>query len=148
MHKCKYCGAQLSKLDKEICPFCGGKKPLEGVEDRTEDITKALDSLSELEQKELGEPKSRVVTIVLAILFGIFGVHSFYLGYKRNGLVALLISAVVIGGGGSILFFTGAMPNALAYLVPYFVLEALMIGFTLFYLFRADIRDARGEFLR
>ena len=89
-----------------------------------------------------------MLTLVLAILLGIFGVHSFYLGYKRNGLVALAISAVTIGGGGSILFFSGALPNALAFLIPYFVLEALMIAFSVIYMFRADLRDARGEFLR
>ena len=41
--KCKYCHEKISKLDKDVCPFCGGLKPLEGVEDQTQDITKALD---------------------------------------------------------------------------------------------------------
>ncbi len=148
MHKCKYCGAQLSKLDKQICPFCGGLKPLDGSEDVTEDFTKSLESLSDLEKAKVARPKSRVVAIVLAIFLGIFGVNSFYLGFKKHGFVSLAISIVVIGGGGSLLFFTGAMPNAFAFLIPYFVLEALIIFAALFLLTRADVKDGRGEFLR
>lgn len=146
MHKCKYCGAQLSKLDKEICPFCGGKKPLEGTENVTEDFTKSFGPLFE-ENKDV-KPKSKLLTIILTLFVGFLGIQSLYLGYKRNALVTFLISAATIGGVGSILFFTGAIANAFAFLIPYFANEVLMIGFTLFYLTRPDIKDARGEFLR
>ena len=46
MAKCKYCGAEISRLDKDNCPFCGGRKPLEGVDDSTQDMTKSLAELN------------------------------------------------------------------------------------------------------
>lgn len=147
MHKCKYCGAQLSKLDKDVCPFCGGKKPLEGAENVTEDFTKSLDSLREEDRNNL-EPKSKLIFIILTVFLGVFGIHAFYLGYKRNGIIAFLITATLVAGCGSILFFTGSVPNALAFLIPYFVLEGLAILNALILISRSDLKDARGEFLR
>lgn len=148
MHKCKYCGAQLSKLDKDICPFCGGLKPLEGLNDETEDITKSLESLSFEEKESLGEPKSKLIAFFLTLFLGIFGIHSFYLGFKRVGLITLGITVTFIAGFGSILFFSEAIHNALAFFIPYFVLEGFMIVVSLMYLLRSDVKDARGEFLR
>lgn len=43
-----------------------------------------------------GESKSKVRTLVLAILLGIFGVHNFYLGNNNKAMVQLILS--VIGG--------------------------------------------------
>ena len=146
MPKCKYCDAQISRLDKEICPFCGGLKPLEGVDNSTQDFTKAFSPISE-ESKNI-KYKSRILAGILAILFGFLGVHSFYLGYKKVGIIALLVSAILIAGLGSILFFTNLISNAFAFLIPYFVVEACMIGVGISYFVKHDSTDARGELLR
>ena len=40
----------------------------------------------------------KVVAGILAILLGGFGVHKFYLGYTKEGVIQLLLSLVCIGG--------------------------------------------------
>ncbi len=144
MAKCKYCGSEISRLDKENCPFCGGRKPLEGEDMTTQDMTKALESLDGI---ELPKPKSKIITAILAFVFGIFGAHNYYLGKYKIGLIIFGISTITIAGIGSILFFA-VLHNVFGYLIPFFVMEALMIGVGLSFLLRHDIQDSRGEFLK
>lgn len=40
----------------------------------------------------------KVIAGILAILLGGFGVHKFYLGYTKEGVIQLLLSLVCIGG--------------------------------------------------
>jgi TM2 domain-containing membrane protein YozV len=47
-------------------------------------------------------PKSRTVYILLAIFFGAYGVHNFYAGDKKAGLIKLLVSLLTC--------FIGAIP--------------------------------------
>ena len=46
MYKCRYCGAKISRLNKDTCPLCGGRFPLEGGVDETVDLTKTLDKVN------------------------------------------------------------------------------------------------------
>ena len=145
MAKCKYCGAEISRLDKDICPFCGKTKPLDGVDSSTQDMTKAFETL-----KEMGvEPrqKSKIIAAILAFILGVFGVHNYYLGKYKIGLITLGITLVSVGGIGSILYFA-LMHNIFAYLIPYFVMEFLMILVGVSLLVRNDISDVNGDFLK
>ncbi len=144
--KCKSCGATLSKLDKEICPFCGTRHPLEGMEDVTQDITKAFTPISE--EFVRTKPKSKKVAMILAFLLGFVGAPSFYLGRIKQGFILISISLVLIGGLGSILFFTGVLANALAYLIPFFAIEAVCIAGGLKLYLSSSVTDSRGEFLK
>ena len=147
MPKCKNCDANLSRLDKDICPFCGCKKPFEGQEEyETEDITKAFDPIKY--NLDDVKRKSRVVAAILAMLLGVFGAHLFYLGKKKLGLITLGITIVFVSVIGFPLFFTGALANAFAFLIPYFVLEVLMIISGVMILVRHDIVDGKGAFLK
>ena len=147
MPKCKSCNADLSRLDKDICPFCGTLKPLEGVEHyQTEDITKAFNPIKD--NLEDVKPKSKILAAILAMLVGIFGAHFFYLGKHKLGFILIGISVAFIGGVGSLIFFLSGLHNVFAYLIPYFLLEAAMIASGVTILTRNDIRDARGEFLK
>lgn len=143
MAKCKYCGETINRLDKDICPFCGQPKPLGGVDDSTEDFTTAFEPLNSNPIKQ----KSKIIAAILAFLLGVFGCHDYYLGKYKVGLITLGITFVFIGGLGTILFFT-CLNNALAFLIPYFIIEALMIAAGIAFLVRHDIKDARGEFLK
>lgn len=145
MAKCKYCGEELSRLDKEVCPFCGGKRPLEGLDNSTQDITKALESLQAMGVEP--KSKSKIIAALLAFFLGVFGVHNYYLGKYKIGLITLGITIVSVAGFGSILFFT-ALHNVLAFLIPYFVIEALMILVGISILIRPDVSDANGGFLK
>lgn len=147
MPKCKSCGAELSRLDKDVCPFCGTLKPLEGSNDyQTEDITKAFDPIKDdlVDVKH----KSRILTALLAFFVGVFGAHFFYLGKKKLGLITIGITLLSIASIGCLLYFTGLLHNVFAFLIPYFIIEALMIGSGIAILVRHDISDANGGFLK
>lgn len=143
MLKCKNCHANLSRLDKDICPFCGTKKPLEGQEDVTEDITKAFNPIK-CEEKVVH--KKKIVAFFLTVFLGVFGVHMFYLDKKKNGLITLSVSLSFIAVLGLILFFT-CLKNVFAFLIPYFAVELLMIISAILILVRNDLVDGNGEFL-
>lgn len=143
MAQCKYCHEPISRLDKEVCPFCGGLKPLEGTDTSTQDVTKVINQLDggiEIKQKK------RIIAALLAFILGFLGLHDFYLGKFKKALIWLGISIVLIGGVGSLIFFVG-WANPFAYLIPYFVIELFMIFVGVGYLIRHDVTDARGEFL-
>ncbi len=48
-----------------------------------------------------GEQKSKLVAVLLAFFLGGFGIHDFYLGYTKNGIIKIVLS-VCTGVGGSI----------------------------------------------
>ena len=72
----------------------------------------------------------------------------FYIGQIKTGIIIALVSLLFISGLGCLLFFTGAIANVLAFLIPYFVVEFAMIICGIFILRSNDLCDARGEFLR
>jgi TM2 domain-containing membrane protein YozV/RNA polymerase subunit RPABC4/transcription elongation factor Spt4 len=105
MKHCQNCGDEIA-TDAEICPSCGvsQEKPLRGAHgERTADQKYCVDC-DELinEQAELcpdcgvAQPTLRgsadtdqVVAGILAILLGGLGVHKFYQGNMRNGVLYL-----------------------------------------------------------
>ena len=145
MARCKYCGAEISRLDKDNCPFCGGRKPLEGIDSSTQDMTKALEDLKDLD--DLPAQKSKKLAAFLAIVGGVFGLHEFYLGKAKIALLYIALSLIWIGGVGSLLFFS-VFPNPFAYLIPFFVWEAILIVVGILIYVRPDIIDSRGGFLK
>ena len=117
MPKCRYCGNEINRLDKEVCPLCGAKNPLEGISDETVDYTHVINTVEDDEREIVC--KSKVLAGVLAITLGFLGVHNFYLAKYKLALTNLLESAVLIGGIGSVLFFTTPL-GVWGYLIPYF----------------------------
>ena len=144
MAKCKYCHESITRLDREVCPFCGGLKPLEGTDDSTQDITKVIGQVDHVENLKL---HSKLTAALLAFFLGIFGANLFYLGKTKKALIVLAISLLFIGGLGSLIFFL-AWSSPFAYLIFYFVLEALMIGVGIGYLVKHNITDSNGAFLK
>lgn len=49
-----------------------------------------------MENKE----NKKVVAGILAILLGTFGVHKFYLGYQKEGIIQLVVGLVTCGFAG------------------------------------------------
>jgi len=64
-------------MDKEICPYCGQRRPLEGVSMETLDVTKAFGNAL-APDIELVRLKSKKKAAVLCATLGMFGVHSLY----------------------------------------------------------------------
>ncbi|MCH2176224.1 MAG: TM2 domain-containing protein [Lentisphaeria bacterium] len=44
-----------------------------------------------------GPAKSKVVAIVLAFFLGSLGIHNFYLGYTKKGVIQLILGVVSCG---------------------------------------------------
>jgi len=144
MAKCKYCHEVISRLDKEVCPFCGGKKPLEGTDTSTHDVTKVID---QLDQPVKIKHKKRVIAALLAVFFGFLGAHYLYLGKFKKALIAALICLGFIAVVGLLLFFAVKWHNVLAFLIPYFITECYSLFSGYVYLTKHSIQDSHGEFL-
>lgn len=145
MPKCRYCHESISRLDKEICPFCGGKKPLEGIDDSTIDITKVFNPV-ELKENKL-KPRSKKVAGILAMFLGVFGIDEIYISRPKRALIAIAITLLIIGGLGTILFCF-ALKNVFGFLIPYFVIEIYYIFKGIYMLTSPTLKDGRGEFLK
>ena len=68
---CKNCGTEIDENVK-VCPNCG--TPVEG-------------------QRIVGS-KSKIAAGLLGIFLGGIGIHKFYLGYKKEGVIMILISII------------------------------------------------------
>ncbi len=144
MAQCKYCHASITRIDKEVCPFCGGKRPLDGTDTSTQDVTKIVD---QLENAVEIKHKKKVVAAILAVLFGFLGAPHFYLGKNKKAFLTACICLGLIAGVGLILFFAAKWHSAFAFLIPYFVVEAYSLFTACMYLTKHNIQDSHGEFL-
>ena len=52
-------------------------------------------------EQPVGEPKSKVAAGLLAIFLGSLGIHNFYLGFNKRGLIQLLVSLLTCGIGAA-----------------------------------------------
>ena len=144
MAQCKYCHALITRIDREVCPFCGGKRPLDGTDTSTQDVTKIVD---QLENAVEIKHKKRIAAALLAVFFGLFGAPHFYLGKVKKGFLTACICLGLIGVVGLILFFAAKWHSVFAFLIPYFVVEAYSLFTAFVYLTRHNIQDSHGEFL-
>ena len=147
MPKCKYCGENITKFDKEICPFCGGKKPLEGVESYTVDITQTINTVDK-KTVENYKQHSKLVNSLVCMFLGIFGADSFYLGHFKLGISRLLVGLIYIISLFCILYFAVNLEILYSLLISigsifivYFILG--IIG-----LFLNSRKDSNGAFLK
>ncbi len=53
------------------------------------------------------EENKKLISGILAILLGPFGVHKFVLGYQKEGIITLLITILTCGIGGGIMAIIG-----------------------------------------
>lgn len=58
-------------------------------------------------QQPVPPVKSKVAAGVLGILLGGLGIHKFYLGYTKEGLIMLLVSVLTFGIGGVVMGIIG-----------------------------------------
>lgn len=146
MPKCKYCGSRITRFDKDLCPICGEKDPLQGVSSETIEITSNLD-LSEAELKEF-KPTTKFKAFLLFCFIGWTGAPMFYLNYYNQALIWLFINGVIIGGLGSVFSFVTPIGAPWGYLVALSIAYVINIGAGLFTFFKHNLKDGRGEFLR
>lgn len=98
---CRNCGKEVNS-QAVACPSCGvppllAKKFCSNCGVATQDnqamCTKCGATLA---GKASGEGKSKIVAGLLGIFLGWLGIHKFYLGYNKEGVIMLLVS--VVGG--------------------------------------------------
>lgn len=76
---CKRCGAEVGEYD-EFCKSCGAQ--INGADNAPRGLPVSR--------------KSRLVTVLLAWFFGVFGIHRFYVGRWFSGILMIL----TLGGIG------------------------------------------------
>ena len=75
---CKNCGKEIPE-DANVCPYCGISQNVEGV--------------------QYAPDRNKLAAGLLAIFLGTLGVHKFYLGYKKEGIIMLLVTVLTFGIG-------------------------------------------------
>ena len=146
MPVCKHCGSRITRFDKDICPVCGEKAPLEGVSSETIEITSNF-NLNEEEFKTF-RPCTRFKVFLLFTLLGWTGAPIFYTRYVLQGFLWLLINLVIIGGVGSLLAFMTPLGILWGYLIMLIAAYVINIGVGIFSYLKRNLKDNRGEFLR
>ena len=144
MAKCKYCHQSIERFDSDICPYCGGKNPIEDGY-KTLDITQTFTHVGD--GAGLYHSKSKRTAMLLGGFLGFAGAQWFYLGHKSRGIGELLVTIISTAGIGSLLFFT-VLPNALAFLIPFAFNVIIGIIFMIMLAAQVSPKDANGELLR
>ncbi|MBQ7244167.1 MAG: TM2 domain-containing protein [Bacilli bacterium] len=145
MPYCKHCHQEISKFDTDICPHCGGEKPI-AVGYQTMDVTRTFKTADG--HFHMPKTRSQKTFCVLCMLLGPFGVHSFYIYKSKNGILSILFTLIITLGVGLPLFLTGLLPNALAFVLPYALVWVFYIILGILYLKVESPKDGKGDFLR
>lgn len=96
---CVNCGVPVGK-GSSFCHNCGTE-----TNDEAAVCVKCGVSLNEkTDSADSTNKKSKSLAVILAIAVGVFGIHDFYLGYKKRGIIklictilAILTSVIIIG---------------------------------------------------
>ena len=145
MPNCRYCGTRLSKFDKDICPVCGTKNPLEGVSSETVEITSQVDLSGFTDGQKVR--RHRKTMLLLFLLVGFSGAGFFYLKKKRDGLLWLSTNALLLSSGFLLLHLLANLNIALSLVIPIATMLLLNVIFGLIYYFTPNIKDGEGEFV-
>lgn len=146
MPKCKYCHENITRFDKEICPFCGGRKPLEGIDDSTYDITQCIDIMKG--QNEINfKQRSHVTNGLLCMFLGLFGADAFYLGFNKIGIIRIIINIILFVGVSLPLYFFTEL-KFISFAIAGGALFLLYFILGIVNLFIKGKKDANGVFIR
>lgn len=147
MPYCRNCGSRITKFDKDMCPVCGTKKPLEGVSSDTVEITSELDIHSK-EGKKQYQAHFRLTAFMLFAFIGWTGAGYFYLKFKKLGLIWLFSNLVVLLGLGALFVLLIGYKEVIGYFVSPAIVYLVNIIVGIFFLAKKDIKDGNGEFIR
>lgn len=144
MPQCRNCHREISKFDKDICPYCGCERPIDDNY-KTKDMTQFVDPVTG--NYKLYKSKNRKTAGLLGIFLGAFGAPQFYLGFRKNALIILASSVLSIALVGSLLFFFASF-SFYGYLATYGVFFLTYALASIRYFSSDTLKDANGEFLR
>lgn len=154
MPKCKYCHENITKFDREFCPFCGGHNPLEGNDCLTQDITQTIDVLKSEKTKSFKQ-HSKKVTGILCMFLGIFGADSFYLGFSKYGFLRILVNIIIWAVLSCGFYFIPPLINDtfklelyLSFILSFLVLFVFYFIAGIISFFTKNKKDSNGVFVR
>lgn len=146
MLKCKNCGERLTKFDKEMCPYCGTKNPIENMKDSS-DTTQTLDKI--LSEDSNYSIKSYKLWLILMMCLGMFSADLFYLKKYKNAIIRLSMNIIIF----LIFFLSIYLSNnsmiVLAILLPIGFLFLFYLALGLFFLVKnRHPKDSDGVYLK
>ena len=147
MPYCKNCGARITKFEKDMCPVCGQKKPLEGAHSDTVEFTTEL-NIHNKEKRGDYQIHFRLNAFVLFAFVGFTGAGFFYLKFKKLGLIWLASNLVVLGGLIALFALTISPTSWISYVAPVAIIYLINMGVAIYFLVKNDIKDGNGEFIR
>ena len=144
MPNCKNCGARISKFDKDICPVCGTKNPLEGVSSETVEITSQIDLNNFVEGQKVVCRRKKMLILFLAC--GFTAAQFFYLKRKKFAVLWLIINLVIMA---AVYFLISMFRTPLAVCIIVAVLSTYILNSIMgaIYYFLPDLKDGEGEFV-
>ena len=145
MPYCRHCHQEITKFDTDICPYCGGDKPI-ATGYKTMDITRPFKPVGG--DYAMPKTRSQKTFCLLCALVGYFGVHDFYIFRAKRGLLDCLLSIAFVLAVGLPLFFTGAFANALAFVLPFALVWLFHVILAILYWKVESPKDGKGDFLR
>ena len=144
MPNCRNCGARISKFDKDICPVCGTKNPLEGVSSETVEITSQIDLNNFVEGQKVVCRRKKMLVLFLAC--GFSAAQFFYLKRKKFAVLWLIINLVIMA---AVYFLISMFRTPLAVCIIVVVLSTYVLNSIMgaIYYFLPDLKDGEGEFV-
>lgn len=147
---CRNCHQPITRFDSDYCPNCGIPDPID-AKYKTKDMTQVIDP--QRPNYKLYKSKSRVVAALLCLFLGWSGAHSFYLGFKKRGLIELLVSiALILIVGGVFLGLSLAnmevISPVLGFVIPFALFFVIFAVRSIYYFKKDSITDKNGVFLR
>ena len=145
MPNCRNCGARITKFDKDICPVCGTKNPLQGVGSETMEVTGQIDLNGFAEGQKVICRRKKLLLYFLAL--GFTGAPFFYLKKKKMGVFWLFLNLLILGGVFALLFFLLKLHLVICIVVPILSVYAISAITGAIFHFLPDLKDGEGEFV-
>lgn len=143
MPNCRNCGARLNKFDKDCCPVCGTKNPLEGVDSDTVEFTSQI-SIKGYEEKI--NVKRRWIAVLLSFFLGLFGIQFLYLKKYKMAAIWLMANVAVFSALFFILLFTVGWLIALIVSLSVCYLANIIYG--IYLIIVPSLKDGSGELVK
>lgn len=126
---CKNCSANIDD-NVAFCPYCGAHNDAQGSQQNAQGYQQSQNECYNQNEQQSGqyfyngqqnyqyqqqntnynpqqmntEPtKDKLVAGLLAIFIGTLGIHKFYLGYTKSGVIMLLVSLLTFGVGATVM---------------------------------------------
>lgn len=102
IHQCPECGKQYStqeRVNRVKCPYCGAETNVSYADQGQQSSGQSFSSIDSVFSNG-PSGKSRGIAAILALFFGAFGLHYFYIGKTNAGilfLVVCLLSCFTLG---------------------------------------------------